>query len=106
MNGSGGILNEQEVDFLLQGTEDTGQDQESTGTAPVVTMRGDLSQISLTDIFQTLALARMEGLLRLRNPLENRDIYFRNGKVRILVPNRIMSRRLGQRLVQVGAVEP
>lgn len=106
MNGSGGILNEQEVDFLLQGTEETGQDQESVGAAPVVTMRGDLSQISLTDIFQTLALARMEGLLRLRNPLENRDIYFRNGKVRILVPNRIMSRRLGQRLVQVGAVEP
>ena len=106
MDGSGSILNEQEVDFLLQGTEETGQDQDSVGAAPVVTMRGDLSQISLTDIFQTLALARMEGLLRLRNPLENRDIYFRNGKVRILVPNRIMSRRLGQRLVQVGAVEP
>lgn len=52
-------------------------------------MRGDLEQIILADIFQTLALSKMEGMLRVRNPLEQREIFFREGLVRCMVPARV-----------------
>lgn len=98
-----GLLNSEEVDFLLD-TEGTAGKPTVGGVAQEVTMRGDLDQISLSDIFQTLAIAKMEGLFRVRNPLEQRLLHFRGGFVRILVPNRVASRRLGQRLVQAGLV--
>lgn len=101
------ILNEAEVDFLLAGTN-----QETDAPAPAIddgdltaTMRGDLDQISLADIFQTLAMSKMEGVLRVRNPLEERQIYCRDGHVRILVPPRVTARRLGQRLVHAGLLQ-
>ena len=103
------VLNEAEVEFLLAGDDDA--PTTSTATAPAeaeaqtVTMRGDLEQINLADIFQTLSMSKMEGVLRLRNPLEERQIHCRDGVVQILVPNRIATRRLGQRLVQAGLVE-
>jgi len=102
------ILNEAEVDFLLQGAAEDVVDE-----APVledgnqtVTMHGDLDQISLADIFQTLAMSKMEGVLRVRNPLEERQVYCRDGYVRILVPPRLTLRRLGQRLIQAGLIQP
>ena len=68
-------------------------------------MRGDLEQINLADIFQTLALSKMEGMLRVRNPLEQREIFFREGMVRCLVPARIEVRRLGQMLIRAGLID-
>ncbi|HLQ36689.1 MAG TPA: DUF4388 domain-containing protein, partial [Planctomycetota bacterium] len=106
MTGSGGILNSEEVDFLLEGAEKSAGGNATPETDQVVTMHGDLEQINLSDIFQTLALTKMEGMLRVRNPLEQRHVYFRDGFVRILVPNRVATRRLGQRLVQAGLLEP
>lgn len=101
------ILNEAEVDFLLAGSN-----QETDAPAPSLddgnltpTMRGDLDQISLADIFQTLAMSKMEGVLRVRNPLEERQVYCRDGYVRILVPPRVTARRLGQRLVHAGLLQ-
>lgn len=101
------ILNEAEVDFLLQGA-----DSDPASEAPsledgnqTVTMHGDLDQISLADIFQTLAMSKMEGVLRVRNPLEERQIYCCDGYVRILVPSRLTLRRLGQRLIQAGLLQ-
>ena len=44
-------------------------------------MRGDLEQMTLTDIFQTLAMSKMEGVLLVCNPLEQRALYFRDGQV-------------------------
>ena len=102
------ILSEAEVDFLLVGAE-----EDPSSTTPslddcnqTVTMRGDLDQISLADIFQTLAMSKMEGVLRVRNPLEERQIYCLDGYVRILVPSRLTLRRLGQRLIQAGLLQP
>jgi outer membrane protein assembly factor BamB len=105
MSESEGLLNSEEVDFLLDADGTAGKPPVG-GVAQEVTMRGDLDQISLSDIFQTLAIAKMEGLFRVRNPLEQRLLHFRNGFVRIMVPNRVASRRLGQRLVQAGMVAP
>lgn len=102
------ILNEAEVDFLLSGA---GEDAAAEGTSlddgnQTVTMHGDLDQISLADIFQTLAMSKMEGVLRVRNPLEERQIFCQDGYVRILVPTRLTLRRLGQRLIQAGLLQP
>lgn len=106
MADNGELLNEAEVEFLLAAA---GEGEPTTSApAPVgaegqtVTMRGDLEQINLADIFQTLAMAKMEGVLRVRNPLEERQIYCHDGYVRIQVPPRLATRRLGQRLVQAG----
>lgn len=102
------ILNEEEIGFLLQGAEEELAKESPAlddGDQPV-TMHGDLDQISLADIFQTLAMSKMEGVLRVRNPLEERQIFCHSGYVRILVPPRLTLRRLGQRLIQAGLLQP
>lgn len=106
--GSGELLSSEEVDFLLDGERpnDNAAPGKDSQEAAVVTMRGDLEQMPLTDIFQTLALAKMAGMLRVRNPVEQRHVYFSDGYVRLLVPNRIVARRLGQRLVHAGMLQP
>jgi outer membrane protein assembly factor BamB len=108
MSDNGEILNEAEVEFLLaSGGEEDGAATPATGTeGQTVTMRGDLEQINLADIFQTLAMSKMEGVLRVHNPLEERQILCRDGYVRILVPGRLATRRLGQRLIQAGLLQP
>lgn len=108
MTEKGELLNDAEVEFLLA----SGEEGTATPAAPppshegqTVTMRGDLEQINLADIFQTLGMSKMEGVLRVRNPLEERQIYCRDGHVRILVPARLATRRLGQRLVNAGLLQ-
>ncbi len=113
--GAGGLLDNEEVEFLLQAD----QAQEEPGAAPSpkgeepgdepedereVTMRGDLDKIELADIFQTLSMSKMEGMLRVRNPLEQRQLIFKDGYVQCIVPNRVETRRLGQRLIQAGVL--
>lgn len=106
--GSGELLSSEEVDFLLDGerSNDSGAANNGGQEPAVVTMRGDLEQMPLTDIFQTLALTKMAGMLRVRNPIEQRHVYFKDGYVRVLVPNRLVARRLGQRLIHAGVLEP
>ena len=105
--GSGELLNTEEVDFLLEAApaQSPTSDGEAATGEQVVTMRGDLDQINLADIFQTLAMTKMEGMLRVSNPIEHRYVWFKGGFVRIVVPNRVTTRRLGQRLVQAGLLQ-
>ncbi|MBM4061038.1 MAG: DUF4388 domain-containing protein [Planctomycetes bacterium] len=100
------ILSSAEVDFLLDAAGSDSPDGPEDGREQSVTMRGDLEQINLSDIFQTLAMTKMEGVLRVRNPLEQRLVLFRDGKARIQAPTRVEARRLGQRLVQAGLATP
>ncbi len=103
------ILNDAEVDFLLStaaGDESQAPRDDAAPDSQTVTMRGDLDQIQLADIFQTLAMSKMEGVLLVRNPLEERQVYCHNGTVQIKVPPRVALRRLGQRLVHAGLLEP
>lgn len=109
MADKGEILSEAEVEFLLASAgsneaDDTGLTLPTSADGQAVTMRGDLEQINLADIFQTLGMSKMEGVLRICNPLEERQVYCRDGFVRILVPGRIATRRLGQRLIQAGVI--
>ncbi|MBK8096597.1 MAG: PQQ-binding-like beta-propeller repeat protein [Planctomycetes bacterium] len=105
--GSGELLNTEEVDFLLEAApaQSPTPDGEAATGEQIVTMRGDLDQINLADIFQTLAMTKMEGMLRVSNPIEHRYVWFKGGFVRIVVPNRVTTRRLGQRLVQAGLLQ-
>ena len=92
MTEAGGLLDSEEVDFLLasgSGSTDKDEGQDSASNQEV-TMRGDLEQINLADIFQTLALSKMEGMLRVRNPLEQTEIFFREGKSRALTATRVV----------------
>ncbi len=104
------ILSEAEVEFLLASAASQEPDDDTALTLPTstdgqaVTMRGDLEQINLADIFQTLGMSKMEGVLRICNPLDERQVYCRDGFVRILVPGRLATRRLGQRLIQAGVI--
>lgn len=72
MADKGELLNEAEVEFLLaaagEGEPTSSAPAPTSGEGQTVTMRGDLEQINLADIFQTLAMAKMEGVLRVRNP--------------------------------------
>lgn len=107
MTESGNSLNDAEVDYLLDsGPATTPAPVSGDAALPAATMHGDLEQINLSDIFQTLGMTKMEGILLVRNPLEQRQVYFRDGYVRILVPQRVVTRRLGQRLVQAGLLSP
>lgn len=104
MAETGQILSDAEVEFLL---DHSAAEAAPAHAAPaldpaVATMHGDLEQINLTDIFQTLAMAQMEGLLQVQGPDAERHLYCCNGVVQIQVPQRIATRRLGQRLLQAG----
>lgn len=102
------LLDPQEIEFLLSSGQDAPPEETGTHAAQEqgITMRGDLKQIDLADIFQTLAMSKMEGMLRVRNPLEQREVFFREGLVRCLVPTRVETRRLGQMLVSAGLINP
>ncbi len=102
------ILNDAEVDFLLQGTEDDAASGSSGLDADRqdVTMRGDLEKIRLADIFQTFSMSKMQGVLRVRNPLEERQVFCSDGYVRVLAPARVALRRLGQRLIRARLLQP
>ncbi len=71
-----------------------------------VTMKGDLQQMLLADIFQSLGMSKMEGILRVRNLVECREVYFQDGFVRGFLPSRVEVRRLGVQLIQAGLVTP
>jgi Domain of unknown function (DUF4388)/PQQ-like domain/PEGA domain len=100
------ILNSEEVEFLLDGSGGNAKQENASNasTQQAVTMRGDLDQMPLGDVFQTLGLTKMEGVLRVCNPVEQRLVYFRGGNLRIVVPPRLMMRRLGQCLLQAGVL--
>ncbi|HZN39098.1 MAG TPA: DUF4388 domain-containing protein [Planctomycetota bacterium] len=109
MTDKSGVLNEAEMDFLLTAGGPDGKkapgSKEPGEAKQIATMRGDLQQINLADIFQTLSMSKMEGVLKVRNPLVERQLLCRNGAVRFLVPPRTATRQLGQRLVHSGLIQ-
>lgn len=97
-----GVLGTEEIDFLMKAGGKSAEAPAPDPATAEVTMRGDLEQIGLPEIFQTLGIAKMEGRLRVRSPLEQRDMFFLDGQVRNVVPHRTEVERFGLRLVQTG----
>ncbi|MEE2886905.1 MAG: DUF4388 domain-containing protein, partial [Planctomycetota bacterium] len=108
MGGSKAIMHDQGLDFLLRQTNTTGDGAEMVSKlqdkSENITIRGELNKISLTDIFQTLSMSKMEGILRVHRPLENRLVHFQESGVRLLMIDRDETRRIGHRLVQSGLI--
>jgi len=64
-----------------------------------VTLRGDLKDINLADIFQTLAMNQQEGTLTIWSGRRRMDIYFSKEGVRLLVSGEKKYPRLGEILL-------
>ncbi|MCA8968782.1 MAG: DUF4388 domain-containing protein, partial [Planctomycetes bacterium] len=98
------ILDDEALDFVLKdrGSAPPPQDEADD---QVATIRGNLEQVSLPDIFQTLTMSRMEGTLRITQGWEPTYVHFADGKVRVLPPEDLQVRRLGNRLVTSGLLE-
>ena len=104
------LLDQEELEFLLQQSDEQVAEEipdplEGEDTSKV-TIRGDLVSIALADIFQTLSMSKMRGILKVYNPLETRLIYFDEDGIRLMYPSRSETRRIGQRLVRCGLVKP
>ena len=99
---------ESDVEALMLGDTFAGEDEPciTDAVGREVTMRGDLQQMQLGDVFQSLGMSKMEGILRLRNAVETREIYFRDGTVRAYITERAEMRRIGVQLVQGGLIAP
>lgn len=106
MSEQRGLLKAEELDFLLdQETSSDSPEPESIGTeGQQASIRGNLEEIQLADIFQTLAMSKLEGTLRVRTPIEHREVLFKDGAVRCFTPLRAGTRRLGQRLIREGLI--
>lgn len=98
------ILEDEALDFVLKDRGNVASPQEEADDQ-VATIRGNLEQVSLPDIFQTLTMSRMEGTLRITQGWEPTYVHFSEGKVRVLPPEELQTRRLGNRLVTSGLLE-
>ena len=79
------LLDDEEINFLLERANDQTASEildPTDSDTTKITIRGDLDNISLGDIFQTLSISKMRGILKVFNPLETRLIYFEEGTVR------------------------
>lgn len=98
--------NETDVEALVLGDTFANEDESclTDAVGREVSMRGDIQQMPLADVFQSLGMSKMEGVLRVKNLVETREIYFRDGLVRSYITLRTELRRIGVQLVQGGLV--
>jgi len=108
MNETGIPAAANDVEALILGDAFANDDETCIADAVdrEVSMRGDLQQMPLADVFQSLGMSKMEGVLRVQNLVETREIYFRDGTVRGYIPARVELRRIGVQLVQGGLMTP
>jgi outer membrane protein assembly factor BamB len=100
------ILEDDALDFVLKGNRP--DQHESTSAAQdeqSATIRGDLARVNLPDIFQTITMSQMQGTLRVQGSQEPTYVHFAGGKIRVLPPNDLQTRRLGYRLLASGLMD-
>ncbi|MBN2490232.1 MAG: PQQ-binding-like beta-propeller repeat protein [Planctomycetes bacterium] len=69
-------------------------------------LKGDLTNVNLGDIFQTLAMNLQEGVLILTHETRVKKIYFKDGKIALLGSRNRRGFRLGDRLISLGRLSP
>ena len=102
-------LDAEEVEFLLGGEAPEKKApvaEEAIQSAHFVTIKGDLSNISLSDIFQTLSMSQMSGTLRITSPSGVRMVYFEQGKAQLVGDQENRNRLLGDKLISAGILNP
>ena len=96
------LLEDDTLDFVLQNRDESNSTSSEELTA---TIRGDLARVKLPDIFQTLSMSQMEGTLRVSAGFDQTYVHFADGKIRVLPPLDLQTRRLGYRLLASGLME-
>ncbi len=102
-------LDAEEVEFLLAGEEPQKKApvaEEAIQSAHFVTIKGDLSNISLSDIFQTLSMSQMSGTLRITSPAGVRTVYFEQGRAQLVGDQENRNRLIGDKLIAAGILNP
>ncbi|MEZ5988017.1 MAG: PQQ-binding-like beta-propeller repeat protein [Planctomycetota bacterium] len=109
-------LQDEELDFLLK---DKGAEPEPQArnhhSGPVEpeaprevlkpTLHGDLAQVNLPDIFQSLVMSQMEGTLQVNSRWKVIYVHHESGRIKILLPQEDWLKRMGYRLLTAGVVE-
>ena len=111
-------LQDEELDFLLMDKEGSGPDTSEGQKDPESlenesappgelkpTLHGDLAQVNLPDIFQSLVMSQMEGTLQVNSKWKVTYVHHEGGKLRILLPEEDWLKRIGYRLLSSGLVE-
>lgn len=69
-------------------------------------LKGDLNNVNLGDIFQTLAMNLQEGVLIISQDSRAKRIYFKEGRIALLASRNKRGFRLGDRLISLGRLSP
>ena len=69
-------------------------------------LKGDLTNINLGDIFQTLAMNLQEGVLIITHESRIKKIYFKDGLIALVGSRNKRGFRLGDRLISLGRLSP
>jgi outer membrane protein assembly factor BamB len=104
-NNQEGHLGNEEWNFLMKDTGSQNPD-ELQGQGYQATLNGDLSQVSLPDIFQTISMSQMDGTLRVTSrQAESTHLLFQEGVIKVLPPFEEWFQRFCNRLVASGLTE-
>gem|GEM_PF-3187793 len=104
-NLQGGHLGNKEWNFLMKDTVSQNPD-ELQEQGYQATLNGDLSQVSLPDIFQTISMSQMDGTLRVTSrQAESTHLLFQEGVIKVLPPFEEWFQRFCNRLVASGLAE-
>src|SRR5262245_28582706 len=79
--------------------------QPAAGWESAMALKGDLKNVQLADLFQTLTSNNQEGVLRLRWQDQTKEIYFGRQGITLLNPQIQLRRRLGDMLVEADVIE-
>jgi len=69
-------------------------------------LKGDLTNVNLGDIFQTLAMNLQEGVLIITHESRVKKIYFKDGLIALIGSRNKRGFRLGDRLISLGRLSP
>jgi len=106
-------LGDEELEFLLnEKAESTASrvpvsDEERTEAQDEIkpTIHGDLSQVNLADIFQSLVMSQMDGTLRVTSTWQTAYVLLNDRYLRILLEGDAWAKRMGYRLVSTGLMD-
>ncbi len=101
----GGHLGNEEWNFLMKDTVSQNPD-ELQEQGYQATLNGDLAQVALPDIFQTISMSQMDGTLRVTSrQAESTHLLFQNGVIKVLPPFEEWFQRFCNRLVASGLTD-
>jgi outer membrane protein assembly factor BamB len=100
-------LNEQDEEFhflFKESRASAPETPESPESAPEATIQGDLANLDLSDMFQTISMSNMTGTLVIHTGARETAVHFQSGQIRVAPPLEHWLRRISKRLVAARMV--